>query len=95
MTTTPKSYTDRLCECFEGGEEYTSDTIINIIKSFQRTEFDKKKSESTKMPFGKYKGKNVIDIAGFDKPHLEWLLKQGFMDEKFPELKTNIQLALK
>jgi uncharacterized protein (DUF3820 family) len=31
--------------------------------------------------FGKYKGASLKDVLGFDRPYLEWLLKEKFMPE--------------
>jgi len=32
------------------------------------------------VPFGKYKGKTVVDLIASDRQYLEWLVKQKWMD---------------
>ena len=46
---------------------------------------------SVKIPFGKYKGKTISEIAQFDQKYLQWAVKQSWM---FDDSKTEIQKVL-
>lgn len=34
------------------------------------------------LPFGKYRGKKISEIAEFDSKYLEWVVKQSWLDDK-------------
>lgn len=95
MTESPKlSYIDRLIielenDYFYNKTEATMEDFIKALKDFEQKEFQKRKSDASRMPFGKYKNKIVKDVAIFDKPYLEWLYKQDMLN-KFEELKIEI-----
>ena len=87
------TYTDRLCELFTD-ETYDQYDICKMIREFSLSETAKKRADTSKMSFGKFKGKSIKEIVAFDKQYLVWLNKQTVM-ENFPELKANIQAVLK
>tara|TARA_R110000796_G_scaffold189671_1_gene306468 strand:+ start:199 stop:396 length:198 start_codon:yes stop_codon:yes gene_type:complete len=65
-----------------------------MIREFALSETARKRADTTRLSFGKYKMKTIKEIVMFDKQYLVWLNKQTVM-ENFPELKVNIQEALK
>jgi uncharacterized protein (DUF3820 family) len=87
------TYTDRLCLQFAGSKKYTSEQVQEIIRNFAAAEFEKKKLDSKKLPFGKYKNRSIKEVLSFDKNYLVWLSKQE-VSANFPELHSNIKQAL-
>jgi uncharacterized protein (DUF3820 family) len=87
------TYTQRLCEKFEEGKKYSHNSIVEIIKEFAKLEYDEKKKNSDKIPFGKYNGRYITEVFGFDKNYIMWLSRQDLIS-KFPELKDNIDKLL-
>jgi uncharacterized protein (DUF3820 family) len=84
----PKSYTEQLLELFTK-QSYKTDEIKTIISEFSKAQYEKKRSMSDKIPFGKYKYKSVEDIQKFDPQYLKWLSRQDMLNN-FHELKENI-----
>ena len=87
------TYTERLMQHIRDNSEINVDDICELIVAFQKQEFEAKKKASDVMPFGKYRGKKVVDVIAFDKPYLSWLSKQEILDN-FSELTTNILNAM-
>lgn len=85
-----------------------SETLISLIKccllaqmkQLQCNDLDGFKSYVDKpsvlktMPFGKYKGKNIDDIAKTDIGYLNWLSSQIDISTKYPDLKHTITSIL-
>lgn len=86
------SYTQRICNLFTE-DAYDKEEIIEIINKFSDSENTKRMNESSKMTFGKYRGKLVKDVAVFDKQYLNWLSTQEVL-KKFPSLKANIMTLI-
>jgi uncharacterized protein (DUF3820 family) len=84
----PKSYTEQLLELFTK-QSYKTDEIKTIIIEFSKAQYEKKRSMTDKIPFGKYKYKSVEDIQRFDPQYLKWLARQDVLSN-FKELKENI-----
>jgi hypothetical protein len=84
----PKSYTEQLLELFTK-QSYKTDEIKTIISTFSKAQYEKKRSMTDKIPFGKYKYKSVQDIQRFDPQYLKWLARQDVLSN-FHELKENI-----
>jgi uncharacterized protein (DUF3820 family) len=84
----PKSYTEQLLELFTK-QSYKTDDIKTIISEFSKAQYEKKRSMTDKIPFGKYKYKSVQDIQRFDPQYLKWLARQDVLSN-FHELKENI-----
>jgi uncharacterized protein (DUF3820 family) len=94
-----KTYLERMAEFLRRDNPYhevTGSTLSDLIMDiyhFQEMENEKKKQESNKFPFGKYKGKTVVSVVVFDKQYCRWLLKQDMM-ENYVELSESIRSAL-
>jgi uncharacterized protein (DUF3820 family) len=89
MSNKKPSYTDRLLKALEALDNY--DEIKKLVNDFRAEEaklYDEEKEKTPKdiIPFGKYKGKTVSEIAQFDRKYLEWVVKQEWFD-KFTDLK--------
>ena len=91
----PKSYGQRLGDHFAatGSNDFSLDEVKELIKSFGKLEFDRRKVDADVMPFGKFKGKKVELVAQFDLQYLQWLVKQPMLDN-YTALKTEIQKHL-
>lgn len=96
-TDVKQSYTMRMCSEFSNDTKimYSGAQVVEMITAFSANEFNKKKSDCGKIPFGKFKGRTVKDVASFDRQYLSWLIQQPMMAEKFIDLKNTIILALK
>ena len=81
----PLSFTQRLIEEFNTDKEYDYEEIKQVIESFSKVEYERKKANYKVFPFGKYKYKKVEDICKIDKQYVKWSMKQSFMDN-YPEL---------
>jgi len=92
-TEKPLSYTQRLIKEFSTDKTYDFEEIKQVIESFSKAEYEKKKANYKVLPFGKYKYKKVEDIAKIDAQYLKWCLKQSFMDN-YEELKEEINRHL-
>ena len=94
-----KTYTERMIDSVslhlieKGMKAPQISHTIEGLKAFQQEEFDKKKADSSKIPFGKYRGKSINSILAFDKQYLTWLVRQDLLDS-FEDLKANIKGAL-
>lgn len=73
--------------------EPDSKRLITIFNAFRQEQYEKKKNEADTIPFGKYKNKNIENIATFDRSYLIWLAKQKSM-EGYPALLANIRNCL-
>ena len=91
----PPSYSQRLIEHFKqaGNDKFTFEDVQSLIQEFGQLEFKKRKANSDTLNFGKYRGRKVKDVSMFDKPYLQWLVKQKWLDEK-PMVKTEILKCL-
>jgi hypothetical protein len=87
----PLSYSKRLIQHFEEAKEdlFSIEKINEMINDFSKLEYEKRKQNTDEMPFGKYKGKKVSDVAKFDSQYLTWLRKQDMM-ENYGDLKNEI-----
>ena len=91
----PKSYGQRLGDHFEesGSKDFSLDEVRDLIKTFGKMEFEKRKQNADVMPFGKFKNKSVKLVAQFDKQYLVWLSKQPMLDN-YSALKAEIEKEL-
>ena len=73
-----KTYSQRLVQFFKdsGNESFEMKDIEDLVKAFGKLEFERRKIDADKMPFGKYKGKLLSKVAFFDPQYLEWVSKQ-------------------
>ena len=99
-STTPKekTYTTQLIEYLEAAEFEEIDAIVLAINAFKLDYGKRKDAEKKALPpgtltFGKYKGKTVADVAGFDSGYLEWLVKQQWF-AKFDDLKGQVEALI-
>lgn len=60
-------------------EEEDAPRLISLFNKFKEAETEAKLLMADVIPFGKYKGKTVKEIANFDSSYLEWVIKQTFM----------------
>lgn len=91
----PTTYTDRQIDFIyrAESESFSKDEIVDLIKEFSESEYEKRRADLSKMPFGKFKGKTIKSIATFDKQYLQWLVKQTVM-EKWSDLREEIKTHL-
>jgi uncharacterized protein (DUF3820 family) len=90
------TYTDRLCSQFVNDEAsvYNGSQVCEMIRDYSAQEFERKKLDTNKISFGKFKGRTIKEVLAFDRQYLTWLIKQPMMDEKFAGLKKSIVKAL-
>ena len=60
----------------------STDKMFGEIKKFEEKQNELRSANSSKLQFGKYKGKSFKDILAFDRKYLEWLIKQDWMSER-------------
>ena len=87
------TYTQKIVNLFNADDEYDGSEVIALINKFADVESDKRKQETEKMPFGKFRGKLIKDILAFDKQYLQWIVEQDVM-KNFKALKETIQALL-
>ena len=90
------SKTDKMMELFKSTdgkvndeEVFTVEQIREIIKTHFKSEYAKSLTAKKIIPFGKYKGRNVSDVAGFDKDYLRWLYRQSYV-QKYTGLSSEL-----
>lgn len=89
------SYTDQLILKLEAMNFDNIDSIKQCVNDFRGEQAEKFKKEKEDrpadiIPFGKYKGKKVDEVAKFDKKYLQWVYKQEWFN-KFDDLKPLVQ----
>jgi len=82
--TFPPTYNQRLVSHIGAAnqETYTLADIQRMVKEFGKAEYEKRKATANVISFGKYKGRKVEDVVGFDRDYLSWLVKQPFMERR-------------
>lgn len=48
----------------------------------------------TDMPFGKYEGRTLDELAEQEPAYLRWLMKQDWFEQRFPDLFEEIDAIL-
>lgn len=96
QTTPQVSYKDKLVAKFKtaGQPSFKLADVINIINAFSEEEYQKRRADTGKFPFGKYKYKGVPEVVKFDRDYCTWVVQQEVMD-KYPELKEILVSLLK
>ena len=69
------------------GDREGARQIATLYDQFRKTEYKKAMKDPRLMPFGKYKGKTVEEVASFDINYLQWMSKQEYLNA-YPETKT-------
>jgi uncharacterized protein (DUF3820 family) len=64
--------------------------LLELFKAFEEEEKKRDLARADIMPVGKYKGKSIKSVAGFDRPYILWLLKQDWIN-KYPAQKELMQ----
>jgi uncharacterized protein (DUF3820 family) len=64
--------------------------LLELFKAFEDEEKKRDLAKADIMPVGKYKGKSIKSVAGFDRPYILWLLKQDWIN-KYPAQKEQMQ----
>ena len=78
----PPSKTDKLIALLGSEDEsdmFTVFQIREIYKDHFKKEYEKSLTAREIIPFGKYKGRKVLDVASFDKDYLRWLFRQTYV----------------
>jgi uncharacterized protein (DUF3820 family) len=57
--------------------------LIDNYRRFMESEAELQSKKADLMPIGKYKNKKIKDVAIIDKPYIQWLLRQQFI-ERYP-----------
>ena len=71
------------------GEREGALQIATLFDQFRKSEYKQAMKDPRLLPFGKYKGKSVEEVAKFDVSYLQWLSKQTYLNA-YPETKTLI-----
>lgn len=85
------SYMDRLIQEFTNSKKtsFKTNEIVKMIEDFRTEQNNIKKEKIDILPIGKYKYKKIVDVAKFDRPYLQWMSKQSWM-ENYPNTKSEI-----
>jgi uncharacterized protein (DUF3820 family) len=67
--------------------------VEDLVKAFGKLEFERRKVDADRIPFGKYKGKLISKVAFFDPKYLEWFSKQDSI-AKYPRLAEELKKVL-
>jgi len=78
------SYSERLLTHIEATkqETYSFADIKRLFKEFGTIQYEEMKKTANVFRRGKYKDRTVQDVLTFDRPYLEWLVKQSWMDNQ-------------
>lgn len=71
------------------GDRENAQQIATLYDQFRKSEYKKAIKDPRLMPFGKYKGKTVDEVASFDLSYLRWMVKQDYLNA-YPDTKTLI-----
>jgi uncharacterized protein (DUF3820 family) len=71
------------------GDRENAQQIATLYDQFRKTEYKQAMKDPRMMPFGKYKGKTVEEVASFDLNYLQWMAKQEYLNA-YPDTKTLI-----
>ena len=88
---------DRILKSMEKLNNYSEIEVIitDFFIEFEKLSENRIKEKGPKdmIPFGKYKGKTISEVSAFDKPYLQWVLRQAWF-EKFEDLKILVIKAV-